>query len=138
MRLIYLFIYLAIIGCTDEPNTSTRNVSVENQTVEIITITTFLDEEPIETIVLQPNTKGLNCSYSSEFFIGYSRVDCSIDKIEFRFLNDTGYISTINEVSNLDFPNESSPFGDSVKFHQTNNDYTFIITQEDFDNAFEL
>jgi len=106
--------------------------------LKLLQLLLFLDEEPIETIVLQPNTEGLNCSYSNEFFIGYSRVDCSIDKIEFRFLNDTGYISTINEVSNLDFPNESNPFGGSVKFQQTNNDYTFIITQEDFDNAFEL
>ncbi|MGV6827853.1 MAG: hypothetical protein ACWA45_00490 [Flavobacteriales bacterium] len=79
-----------------------------------------------------------NCVYSSEVFLGFS---CDYDSLVFKFDNDKGYICSLrsNDNSNICF-NSKNPyiFNDEDFISLGNNTFEFIVTQEDYENAYDL
>lgn len=138
-NIIYLVVTLLTLSCTDEPTLNTYNVSIKNNSSQTVNVFTYLNNNLISNVSLGTSKSGLNCTYTDENFRGYKFTECQIDSIVFRFDNNQeGYISDINNPSTFDFPNSNNPFGYSTKFVGTDTTYEFIITQEDFENAYEL
>ena len=127
-----------ILSCTDEPTLNNYNVAIKNSSLQTINILAYSSDNLISNITLNDNETGLNCSYTDEGFKGYKLIECEIDSIVFRFDNGKGYISDINTPSSFDFLNNNNLFGNSIKFIETNNTYEFLITQEDYENAYDL
>ena len=127
-----------ILSCTDEPTLNNYNVAIKNSSLQTINILAYSSDNLISNIILNDNETGLNCSYTDESFKGYKLIECEIDSIVFRFDNGKGYISDINNPSPFDFLNNNNLFGNSIKFIETNNTYEFLITQEDYENAYDL
>ena len=55
-----------------------------------------------------------------------------------KFSNDKGYIVNDEGSGNFNFSNERNPFLPNNGFEINNNNYSFIITQDDSDNAYDL
>jgi hypothetical protein len=111
---------------------------IANLTDQELHIQTFYQNQLKQSLMLTPFENGLPCSYRFEDFLGYKLTECEIDSIVFRFSNGKGYISSINNATNYEFPNEDSPFGNSSKFRKILDVYQFEITQSDYENAFVL
>ncbi|WP_196888830.1 hypothetical protein [Aureivirga sp. CE67] len=137
-KILLLFIGFLFIQCTDDPETYFYNVSILNNSNKNLNIKSYHKGNLISNIDLNTSQSGLECSYSAESFIGYKLTQCQIDSIIFKFENGKGYISSINYLSDLNFSNDTNPFGFSSKFVLDNNIYQFIITSEDFENAYNL
>ncbi|MDN6317942.1 MAG: hypothetical protein L0J59_10780 [Lactococcus lactis] len=138
MKKILILIGILLFSCTDEPDINNYNLEIQNNSNENLNIEAYFEGNLISNINLSANNSGLECTYSDESFIGYKLTQCQIDSIIFKFENNKGYISAINNPSALDFPNDTNPFGFSSKFVLNNNVYQFIINQDDFDNANDL
>lgn len=136
--LTILIICLSLFSCTDEPDSRKYRVSILNNTSESLNIETYNNGTLISTLILNNGDKGIECTYNFESFIGYQLNTCQIDSIVFKFSGNKGYISSIDNPSIYDFPNDSNPFGNSPKFIINNGVYEFTINQEDFTNAFDL
>lgn len=129
---------LLFFGCTEEPKNKFFKVIITNETNQELRIEAFYQNQLKEIVVLSAFENGLPCSYRFEDFLGYKLTECEIDSIVFRFSNGKGYISSINNATNYEFPNEDSPFGNSSKFRKILDVYQFEITQSDYGNAFVL
>jgi hypothetical protein len=139
-RLIFLFFITSIIlSCTTEPKESEFSLFIKNNSEQSINVKSYLNGTFISESDLFSGNRSFNCIYNSEFFLGYKLTSCSIDSLVLKFSNNKGYISSINYISTYDFPDDMSPFGASSKFIDLgNNVYEFEITQEDYENSFEL
>ena len=137
MRYLLIFFFFAY-GCTDEPDLYNYEVSVLNNSTENLTIETYLEGVIDSNVNIENGVSGLKCSYSDDKFRGFKFTECLMDSIVFRFDNGKGYISSINYPSIYNFPNDENPFGVSSKYSKTKNVYEFVITQEDFENAYDL
>jgi hypothetical protein len=129
---------LIIFNCTDtnEREAVNYNINFKNSTDQILNITGY---DNLDQLVLNyninPNKINNSCSYQSEVFLGFS---CEADSLVFLFQNGKGYsCSLIINDSNLCFLNKSPYIQDDFENLQGNT-YEFEITQEDFNNAFDL
>lgn len=141
MKRLFLILVLGLflIGCTDEPGGITAIVEVKNETSSVVQIKSFKEGVLVDEISLNQNEKGLKCNYKDETFYGYALRWCEIDSIVFRFVNNNkGYISSVNHISEYDFPNDNTPFGNSEKYDKADNYYTYILDNYDYENAFQL
>ncbi|WP_157496536.1 hypothetical protein [Flavobacterium gelidilacus] len=129
---------LSLFSCTDEPNSKEYKVTVFNNSSETLIIETYKNNVLLSNSILNTGEKGVNCTYNFESFIGYQLNTCQIDSIVFKFAGNKGYLSSINNPTIYDFPDDNNPFGKSSKFIINNNVYEFTINQEDFINAFDL
>ena len=135
-KLIILLIGFLIYSCTSEPEMNTFNVSVLNNSNNNINIESYLEGNLISSINLNTNQLGLECSYNDENFRGLFL--CKIDSLIMKFSNDKGYIVNDEGSGNFNFSNERNPFLPNNGFEINNNNYSFIITQDDSDNAYDL
>jgi len=78
------------------------------------------------------------CSYVDENFRGMFVNYCGIDSVAIKFNNGKGYISTKNNSGDFNFSNKRNPLLPNGGFKANGNIYEFIVTQQDFENAFEL
>lgn len=134
-----LILLILFFSCTTEPTESEYSVKIKNTSEQIIVVKSFFNGNLLNETNLISGEKGLSCIYSSEFFLGYKLSSCKIDSLVFKFSNNKGYISSINYISEHDFPNNYRPFLSNPKFIEVNNNtFEFIINQEDYENAHEL
>jgi len=144
-RLIFL-VGLAIVSCADtnERDEILFTVRLKNNSNEEIQIKGYSSPSNIPEFdfTISPFNLGGEISYRAEAFLGYVN---GYDSITFKFPNEKGYICSIrvsNSQPKLCFLNEKSPFGNDPNnppFNEIgNNIYEFEITQEDYENAFEL
>lgn len=138
----FIIVFILFISCTDrgERDEVNFNVSINNTSSMSVIIEGYAPNNDlvINSIIINPNSNGAECSYRSEIFDGYI---CGADSLVFKFSNGKGYICAgriTNNQPELCFPNKS-PFGDDPSFvNLGNRNYQFIITEEDFTNAFDL
>ena len=140
MRLIYViyFMIVLLLSCTDEPNESSFNVSVKNASVELLEVEAYLQEEIVFNADLNPNENSPSCDYVDEKFRGIFITYCGTDSIVFKFSNNRVYISTDTNSGNFNFSSTRNPLLPNGGFQKSGSTYEFRITQEDFENAFEL
>ncbi|MFN3138683.1 MAG: hypothetical protein ACE37L_13405 [Allomuricauda sp.] len=127
-----------VVGCTDEPTTFDFIVSIKNETSETFKVEAYNVETIVYQIDLSNNETGPTCSYVDENFRGILYNYCGIDSLIIKFQNNHGYISTRNNSGNFNFSNKRNPLLPNGGFDVTGNTHEFIVSQEDFENAFEL
>lgn len=128
-----------LLSCTSEPKEHLFKTNIKNLSSVAVTITGYDSNNSLminETI--NPNETKLNCEGLSEFFQGYL---CGGDSLVFRFPNGKGYICSYRITNNqpeLCFPNKT-PFGNDPSFvNLGSRNYQFLITEDDYINAFDL
>jgi hypothetical protein len=141
LKFVTLLAVLFLINCTSEPDEQTYTSRFRNNSNSAIMITGFnFPSDLVFDETVSVDGLSTNCVISSEAFLGIS---CSIDSLVIRFENDKGYICAKIGANSVGNPNQfcflnKSPF-DSLSFQDLgNNTFEFEITQEDFDNAFDL
>jgi hypothetical protein len=130
------------LSCTDrgERDDFKFDVSINNTSSESLTLLGYAPNNDlvINNVILNPNSIGAECSYNAEMFSGYI---CGVDSLIFKFSNGKGYICSYRITNNqpeLCFPNKT-PFGSDPSFLKINkNTFQFLITEEDFVNAYDL
>ncbi len=138
----FLIIFLALFSCTDEPEEQTYVTNIRNNSTSIINLEGYnrLDELILNEEIVQ-NSNSSDCSYSAENFGGFV---CAGDSVVIKFSNGKGYICAVRISNNhpeLCFNNNDERFisGNSPSFMSIgNNIFEYKITQEDFENAFDL
>ena len=129
---------LFIVGCTSEPDEFNFRTFLKNESSNKFTVNTYFNSEEITSIELN-NSESIDiCNYISEVFGGFS--GCTIDSISIVFESGKGYSCDIlpGTDDNLCFQ-DKNPFLGSENFRNIgNNDYEFVITEEDFNNAHDL
>lgn len=137
MKYLLIFISLFIFGCNDESELTEFTSKFRNETSSELNIKGYNVPRDLvfdETVLSSQSTS--DCVTFSESFLGIS---CSMDSIVFIFNNNKGYISTTFGNNFYSFSNKSPHDGSELSFSNLdNNTYEFIITEEDFENAFEL
>ncbi|GGW75660.1 hypothetical protein DFQ11_1313 [Winogradskyella epiphytica] len=133
-----LLIGILFFSCTDEPDLNNYNLEIQNNSNENLNIKAYFEGNLISNVNLSTNQSGLECSYNDENFRGLFSNQCNIDSLIIRFSNDKGYIVNDEGSGTLNFSNDRNPFLPNGGFDINNNNYSFLITQEDFDNAHDL
>lgn len=107
-----------------------------------MTITGYNRENQIEyQYELQNDTSSSICTLQSTIFLG---VWCKADSLIVEFSNGKGYICDVREKDSSEsicFPNDKSPYtSEGSPIYRTTSDGVaeFLITEEDFENAFDL
>ncbi|MFN3138682.1 MAG: hypothetical protein ACE37L_13400 [Allomuricauda sp.] len=140
-----LIYFVVTIGCTSEPDVFEYTIITKNSSNSSLVFELYVDDNLFESILVAPSSS-YRCSYSSEFFRGFSgcnnSLTRSVDSIIFKFNNGKGYICSARNLigANMEcFPNKKLFRSDDETFQMMdNNKFLFDITQEDYENAFEL
>lgn len=138
--LILVVSFITYNSCTtDEEQLFNFKAIIKNESNEDITIEAYSLDNLVFENELDQNQTSDSCEYISSSFFGYI---CPLDSMVFRFNNQKGYISLVpippSNVSPYEFPNKS-PFGVTGGYtNKGNNTYEFIITEEDYNNAFDI
>ena len=139
-KLLYiLLVGIFIYSCTSEPDVRTYTTRIRNSSNSILNIKGHdTQDNLVYNELVGLGGSSTNCVTSSESFLGLS---CSIDSLIVKFDNNRGYICAVRITNNqpeLCFSNKT-PFGNDPSFLDLgNNTYEFVITQEDFENAYDL
>lgn len=140
MKPLIFLLCILICSCTDTNERPLKNfkTQIKNGSTASLTVKGYnsINQETINEL-LEPNEIGVDCEGLLEVFIGMT---CEADSIVFRFSNDKGYICSLRQ-SNHDFCfGYKHPFVGNETFYTFlgDNTYEFTITQQDFENAFEL
>ncbi len=137
LPIFLLILTISFCSCTDT-NEQLGNYSTvfRNASLQTLTIKGFDNQNNLvfENIV-NSLENGQQCNYDAEVFLGFS---CQADSLIFKFDNDKGFICVfLLENNNFCFLNKN-PY-DSTDYESLgNNNFQFTITQQDFENAFEL
>ncbi|WP_420320245.1 hypothetical protein [Flagellimonas sp.] len=129
---------ILLIGCTDEPNESNFLVSIKNESSHSFAIRGFKNNSIVYQEILNNNENGTSCGYTDENFRGIFVNHCGIDSLVLEFNDNRGYISTYNNSGNFNFSNKRNPLLPNSGFNINENTYEFLVTIEDYENAFEL
>ena len=130
-----------LVSCTTEEELSEFSLTTLNSSNESLTIEIYDIGGLFQSVALEPNSMS-ECNYSSRIFRGFSQCNNSergIDSVIIRFQNGKGYCckSSLDNVFCLAakelFVNNPETFEQLGE-----REYRFTITQEDFDNAFDL
>ena len=139
---LLVIVVLANWSCTDEENIINFKSAFRNESGEQLVIIGYNTNDQIEyTYNLEDNKVSSFCEIPSSVFLG---ADCAADSIVVRFQDNKGYICStrFNNSDNFCFSNDKSPFGKGSKatyYRETAaNTFEFIITESDFENAFDL
>ena len=137
-NLICSILLFSTLSCTDEPDQHNFSVSIKNDSDSVIEIKCFSEKTLQIQKNLNPGESSKICDYTSESFFGLS--GCEKDSLVIEFSNSRGYIDKRigNNQNEYRFSDDKSIFIQGIGFKNSGNDYEFIITQEDFDNAFDL
>ena len=142
MRLKYLIslgISIVFFSCTKEETLNDFISSYRNGSNQILSIIGYNSSNLVEFQYTIPvNESSPNCNTQSNTFSG---ITCGADSIVFKFPNNRGYICDLRVgEDSFCFPNNRTPLiGIEENFNQIDSKtYEFIITESDFENAFDL
>lgn len=113
-------------------------VSNESSSSVIIYIYDLPNNPPLDSVRIEPGGTEIICFYIDNF---YAQFGCLVGALKFFFENGKGYycekgIGGINTTENC-FLMDKDPFL-SRRLPENGNGTIFTITQEDFENAYEL
>ena len=137
-----IFILLALVNCTSEEKETLYNALIRNasdNTIKIKGYNSKLNQLKYE-INIESMRSGGEVDYFSPSFGGYVS---GADSMVFSFNNGKGYIcvvrtaESVGDVNQLCFQ-DKSPFDIEGFKNLGNNTFEFEITQEDYDNAYDL
>jgi hypothetical protein len=140
--LTILLLSILLTSCTSEEEEFNYGASISNLSDVTLNVKGYngaLNQLAYDFDLESMNSGG-NVNYSSPSFGGYIS---GADSLIFTFPNSKGYICVVRNIGNSDIVDQfcfsnKSPF-DSMSFQDLgNNTFLFEITQDDFDNAFEL
>ena len=139
MRLIgltYIFVTFLIFSCTDEPDQREYKIVLTNNTATTVSLEIFDSRDIlVSEYKISANENRESCSYFSESFLGFA---CLSDSIIFKFLDNKEYACALRENGSQFCFSNKNPFNSTDFNELDNNTYEFVITQEDFENAFDL
>jgi hypothetical protein len=113
-------------------------VSFNNQSNDNLVINGYNRFDELQFFyVIEPNTSAGQVTYQAENFSGHQNF---ADSVVTRFSNGRGYICDLRENGNAScFLLRNPLLGFEEDFNSLgNNIFEFVITQEDFENAFDL
>ncbi len=135
-RTFFIFLTLIFASCSGpEPDEFEYSVEILNESnsqlvLEIYDARSLL----IDEFFISPNQRGNEFSYIDENFSGFVG-----DSVIFKFSNSRGYICTfLRDSEGLCFLSKQIFGNDDSFIDSGNNSFMFVISQEDFDNAFDL
>lgn len=134
---LYLFFGLVLIfSCTTEEEEFLYKASIANQSTSNLNVKGYDSQNSIAIdLNIVSLTSGGETSYTAPVFLGYIN---NADSLVFTFSNGRGYICDVRQsVNNFCFLN-TFPFDASGFNEVSTRVYEFEITQQDFDNAFDL
>lgn len=136
-KIVLVLVGVLILSCTDEADLQTYTTNIRNSSNSTIIIKGYnVPGELVFDEIIQSNNSSSNCTTSSETFLGLS---CQIDSLVVKFDNDKGYINTSLGDNSVSFINRNPLRGNIADFNDLgNNTFEFVITQNDFDNAYDL
>ena len=136
---IILFVTILLFSCThtDERNEVNFTVRISNDSNDEIIIKGYTSQNNLGfEHTLESMVSGGEINYFSETFGGYTN---GADSIVVMFTNSKGYICDLRQNgNNLCFSNKNLFGGESNFNNLENNNFEFIITQSDFNNANDL
>ncbi|WP_395043535.1 hypothetical protein [Flavobacterium sp.] len=133
-----IIVIFFFISCTDRNEKEYRNYSVEinNSTSVGLTIEGYNSENNlIINNSIESNSIGAECNYQAEIFSGYI---CGADSIVIKFSNGKGYICDLRESGNILCLPSKFIFSEQGFINLNNNNYQFVITEDDYNNAYVL
>jgi len=136
--IISFSLLVTILSCSTEEKEKKYVVSFRNSSESAVTIKGYNTNSGVlvSEINLLPENVGGQIIYFSPSFGGYIN---GSDSLVFKFQNDRGYICTVYGEQSLCFDEITPLFGVESYFNNLgNNTFEFEITQEDFENVFEL
>jgi len=134
MRIVVLLLVSIVLSsCTGTGDSIIRNIRFKNNTSQTILIQ--CDSENVLAVSenINPNTFGRDYNTSSSFF-GFA----AFDSIVMKFPSNKGYICSESD-NTLCFPTKGGPRSfDTNDYIQEGSNYYYSITEEDYQNAFDL
>ncbi len=128
---------LSVYSCTDTNERLDNYTTVfRNASMQTLTVTGFDNQNNLvfENIINSSDV-GQQCNYDAEVFFGFS---CQADSLIFKFENSKGYICVfLRDNNDFCFLNKN-PYDSTAYESLGNNKYQFTITQQDFEDAYEL
>ena len=140
----YLIVLLAILigSCSTEEDLELFEIYFQNDTNQTLDIRLYDGVDSLDfsnqtgQFTILPSEKTKVCEYQNEQFIGYNF--CS-GQIVFEFPNGKGHFCHGSINNSRCFDNDTRYiFNSRDAFISNGTEYTFHITQEDFENAYEL
>lgn len=132
-----IVIFMLTWSCTDEEDDIKFKSAYRNESTVSLKIMGYnSSNEEVYNYSLMPGERGIYCETLAPSFGG---ANCGADSIFVRFENGRGYICVSRPNAN-EFCFENSPLtGVKSDFNEVSpNTFEYVITQEDFENAFEL
>jgi hypothetical protein len=131
-----LFVMAAIFllnGCTDTEEINNPNLRIRNNSSQNISIKCYIKNVLEINEEIKPNTLGRRYPVSSAT-IGFG----AFDSITIKFTDTKGYLCS-KLASELCFPHRPSPLANDINdFVKEGENYIYDITEEDYQNAFDL
>jgi len=138
-NLLLLLILVIVSSCTGEEDEFNYTVSFKNETQVVLDISIYEPDNDLNnSFQVLPLSNGGEVTNSSPTFLGYVGGG---DSIVLRFPNQKGYICDARANEDIYcFQDSRNPLvGFEPYFNNLgNNVYEFVVTEEDFENAFEL
>ncbi len=147
MKKFIVIILFCLVGCTKEEKSELIEIKINNEANVDLQIKFYDQSDALLDTIFIESQSIYECSYLSEN--GYfqsirlcSRQDffANFGKVEFIFANNKGYQCTLS-TNNLCFSDSRNDFlnSDASDFIEiSKNVYSFVLTQQDFNSAFDL
>ena len=134
MKVLFFLIAIFLLSsCTGTEEISSPNLRIRNSSSKKVIIQCYINSILEINEEINPNAFGVKYPVSSAS-IGFG----AFDSIIIKFSSNKGFICTKLENS-ICFPNRPSPLANDINdYLKEGNTYTYIITEEDYQNAFDL
>ncbi|PRX14426.1 hypothetical protein [Nonlabens ulvanivorans] len=140
----WMVLFTTILSCTKEENLSTFSIKIDNTSTSTVKlIYKNSNGEEIDMIVVN-SMDSYDCNYVSENFQSLrlcrnQEFFTNLSEVVFLFENNKGYSCQIMDNGFCFTDDRNNVVGSSgAGFELVDNVYIFKITQQDFDNAFDL
>jgi hypothetical protein len=120
-------------GCTDTGDTVIRNIRFKNSASQSVQILCYNQNVLAASENISPNAFGRDYNTSATF-LGFT----VFDSIVMKFPLNKGYICSLSD-NTICFPDKGGPLSlDANDFIKEGSNYYYDITEEDYQNAFDL
>ena len=144
LSLIFMVTLSMMSSCSvPEPEQNLYEVSIKNASGHPVSLSLFLNSQVFDSISLN-TSEAYSCTYSAENFVALRGCDngtlFGVDSLRIVFPGNVGYVCKALRLDLQEFclsgnliTNEGDPYSDNG-----NNQFEFILTPNDFLNAFSL
>jgi hypothetical protein len=138
--LLLMILCVVLAGCTDQTERSPIEYSLyfNNKSTSAVTVKAFFQGNLAFEDVIPSNQTSDRSFYVSEVFMGFR----TWDSIVLTFQNDKGYICTSHNIPTSSngqcLQGRENILFTTTDFVMEDNSYYYSITEEDYQNAFQL